>query len=234
MVNRSEKNEYECEGANCSKMYHRVKHGRPQGVLQELKWWVKGERKDYYSSLFSDTHISLGTNDFHNHGKCTLFCWPVLCSYFSNICYRFGEKQSIFLCSVSNNMRAILSRLFVLPYGSNGMGSKSKHVLAFLFFISLTFPILHARLYAWINVVYEESCETFASNNLPSKGMTITKAYLVLSTQQTCNHYLYFLLSHVFKTWHELQNSIPSLFQGATRKSLPNTLLWQPPRSMYS
>ena len=48
-----------------------------------------------------------------------------------------------------------------------------------------------------LNVVYEESCETFASNNLPSKGMTITKAYLVLSTQQTCNHYLYFLLSHV-------------------------------------
>ena len=134
----------------------------------------------------------------------------------------------------SNNMRTILSRLFVLPYGSNGMGSKSKHVLAFLFFISLTFPILHARLYAWINVVYEESCETFASNNLPSKGMTITKAYLVLSTQQTCKHCLYFLLSHVFKTWHELQNSIPSLFQGATRKSLPNTFLWQPPRSMYT
>ena len=110
MVNRSEKNEYECEGANCSKMYHIVEHGRPQGVLQELKWWVKGERKDYYSSLFSDTHISLGTNDFHNHGKCTLFCWPVLCSYFSNICYR-SERSNLFSFVLWNNMRTILSRL---------------------------------------------------------------------------------------------------------------------------
>ena len=63
--------------------------------------------------------------------------------------------------------------------------------MSWLFFISLTFPILQARLYAWINVVYEESCETFASNNLPSKGMTITKAYLVVFSQQTCKHHIF-------------------------------------------
>ena len=120
-------------------MYHRVKHGRPQGVLQELKWWVKGERKDYYSSSFSDTHISLGTNDFHNHGKCTLFCWPVLCSYFSNICYRFGEKQSIFLCSVELYEDNLISTLcFAIWQQWHGIQIKACLGFSFLYFLDFS------------------------------------------------------------------------------------------------